>query len=421
MLALLVAACFLLARAAAARLDRRLLLPAGADRLPARSRDRARDRPAGQAARARRSRRPSRWQRWGGGARARRRERSHGRRQRRLARRAARPAPLPAGRSPARCSWSSRRSPPPGRSTSPSHGIATVGPVAGGLPRPTLPTPPLADVLELVPAALGVFLVSFADEILTARAFAGKRGEHVRASQELLVMGAANAAAGFTQAFSVGASGARTAVNEAMGARTQIAGLFAAGDGRRRAALPDRAGAVPACGRARRRARRRSRSTSSTGRLAGAGGDRPGRGRDRRRSPSRCVVFFGVLEAIVVAVGLSIIDTVRRSARPYDAVLGWVPELEGYRDVALHPSARGDPGRRRLPARRPALLRQRALRQGPRARGDPRRADRDLLARVRRGGGQPRRLDRNRGAPRPAPASSAARRSRSSSHGCARA
>ena len=51
-----------------------------------------------------------------------------------------------------------------------------------------------------------------------------------------------------------------------------------------------------------------------------------------------------MLEALVVAVGLSIIDTVRRSARPYDAVLGWVPHLEGYRDVALHPSARVTPG-----------------------------------------------------------------------------
>ncbi len=110
-----------------------------------------------------------------------------------------------------------------------AHGIATVGPVPSGLPRPTLPTPPVADIVRLLPAALGVFLVSFADEILTARAFAGKRGEHVDASQELFVMSAANAAAGFTQAFSIGASGARTGVNEAMGARTQIAGLFAAG------------------------------------------------------------------------------------------------------------------------------------------------------------------------------------------------
>ena len=57
-----------------------------------------------------------------------------------------------------------------------------------------------------------------------------------------------------------------------------------------------------------------------------------------------CVVVFGVLQALVVAVGLSIIDTVRRSARPYDAVLGWVPHVEGYRDVSIHPSARVTPG-----------------------------------------------------------------------------
>ena len=224
-----------------------------------------------------------------------------------------------------------------------AHGIATVGPVPGGLPRPSVPTPPLADVLELVPAAFAVFLVSFADEILTARAFAGRRGEHVRASQELFVMGAANAAAGFTQAFSVGASGARTAVNEAMGARTQIAGLFAASTvvvillflTEPVQYLPSAVlGAVlisaainivdlPAW---------RTLAAIDRVEVAIAG------------VTLACVVVFGVLEALVVAVGLSIIDTVRRSARPYDAVLGWVPRLEGYRDVALHPSAEVTPG-----------------------------------------------------------------------------
>ncbi|MGE5285877.1 MAG: SulP family inorganic anion transporter, partial [Micromonosporaceae bacterium] len=39
---------------------------------------------------------------------------------------------------------------------------------------------------------------------------------------------AANAAAGFTQGFAIGASGSRTAVNDDMGARSQIAGLIAA-------------------------------------------------------------------------------------------------------------------------------------------------------------------------------------------------
>ena len=223
------------------------------------------------------------------------------------------------------------------------HGIATVGPVAGGLPRPSIPTPPLADVLQLVPAALGVFLVSFADEILTARAFAGRRGEHVRASQELFVMGAANAVAGLTQTFSVGASGARTAVNEAMGARTQIAGLFAASTvvvvllflTEPVQYLPSAvlgAVLVSAAINIADPAAWRTLAAIDRVEVAIAG------------VTVTCVVVFGVLEALVVAVGLSIIDTVRRSARPYDAVLGWVPKLEGYRDVSLHPSAEVTPG-----------------------------------------------------------------------------
>ena len=57
-----------------------------------------------------------------------------------------------------------------------------------------------------------------------------------------------------------------------------------------------------------------------------------------------CVVVFGVLQALVVAVGLSIIDTVRRSASPHDAVLGWVERLGRYGDVSLHRTARLTPG-----------------------------------------------------------------------------
>ena len=34
----------------------------------------------------------------------------------------------------------------------------------------------------------------------------------------------------------------------------------------------------------------------------------------------------------------------RRSARPYDSVLGWVDRLGRYADVSLHPSARVTPG-----------------------------------------------------------------------------
>jgi sulfate permease, SulP family len=56
------------------------------------------------------------------------------------------------------------------------------------------------------------------------------------------------------------------------------------------------------------------------------------------------VVIVGVLEAIAFAAGLSVIDVVRRSARPHDAVLGWVQELGRWGDVSVHRSARVTPG-----------------------------------------------------------------------------
>ena len=51
------------------------------------------------------------------------------------------------------------------------------------------------------------------------------------------------------------------------------------------------------------------------------------------------MVTIGVLQAIVVAVVLSIADVVRRAARPADAVLGWSADDDRYVDVSDHPDA----------------------------------------------------------------------------------
>jgi sulfate permease, SulP family len=56
------------------------------------------------------------------------------------------------------------------------------------------------------------------------------------------------------------------------------------------------------------------------------------------------VVAFGVLQALLVAVALSIVDVARRSAAPHDAVLGWVERLGRYADVSLHARAKVTPG-----------------------------------------------------------------------------
>jgi high affinity sulfate transporter 1 len=224
-----------------------------------------------------------------------------------------------------------------------AHGVAVVGTIPSGLPSLALPTPAFDDVLHLVPAAVGIFFVSFADEILTARSFAGRHNQSVRASQELLAMGAANVAAGFTQGFSIGASGSRTAVNDDMGARSQIAGLIAAATvamillflTEPMQYLPKAVlGAVimfAAIGLIDPDA---WRALAAVDRVEVA----------IAAVTAGCVVAFGVLEALVVAVGLSIIDAVRRSARAHDAVLGWVESLGRYADVSLHPSATITPG-----------------------------------------------------------------------------
>jgi sulfate permease, SulP family len=222
-------------------------------------------------------------------------------------------------------------------------GVAVAGEIPPGLPGLDLPSFHPRDVWGLLPAAFGIFFVGFSDAILTARSFAGKHGQHVRADQELFALGFANAAAGVTQSFAVGASGSRTAVNDQMGGRTQIAGLVGAGSialvllflTEPMRYLPDATlGAVivgaavgliePDAWRTLARADRSEVIIAATTAIG--------------------VVAIGVIGALGIAVALSIVDVVRRGAAPHDAVLGWVERLGRYADVALHPSARVVPG-----------------------------------------------------------------------------
>jgi high affinity sulfate transporter 1 len=224
-----------------------------------------------------------------------------------------------------------------------AHGVAVVGHIPSGLPSIGWPKVGLGKTIDLLPAAAGIFAVGYADAILTARSFAGRSGQHVDANQELLAIGLANVSAGVTQGFPVGASGSRTAVNEQIGGRTQVVGIIAAAATALVllfltgpvAQLPKAClGAVivaaaiglvePDAWRALARAGR-SQVVIAAVTLVG-------------------VVVFGVLQALIVAVGLSIVDVMMRSAKPHDAVLGYVPRLGRWADVSVHPRARVTPG-----------------------------------------------------------------------------
>jgi SulP family sulfate permease len=222
-------------------------------------------------------------------------------------------------------------------------GVAVIGAIPPGLPPLAWPSVAGRDVLSLVPAALGIFAVGDADGILTARSFAGRHGQTVDANQELVALGTANLAAGLTQGFPVGASGSRTAVNDQMGGHTQVVGLIAAGliavvllfltapVERLPKACLGAVIVVAAIGLIDPNAWRELHQAGRTQVMVAAvacGG----------------VVVFGVLAALALAVGLSILETVTRSAKPHDAVLGWVERLGRYADVSLHPSAVIVPG-----------------------------------------------------------------------------
>jgi high affinity sulfate transporter 1 len=214
-------------------------------------------------------------------------------------------------------------------------GVDTTGSVPSGLPDFAIPHITGAEWLTLVPVAVSIFLVSFSDSILVARSFAAKRHETVDANQELVAMAGASAAAGLTQGMPGGTSGSRTAVNFDMGATSQVSGLVAAGAVAvillfltgPIAYLPSAVlGAVIVAASFKLidpqqwRALARSSGTELAIAIVTA----------------IAVVNIGVLLAIVVAVVLSIVDVVRRTARPNDAVLAWSQADDRYADVRTH-------------------------------------------------------------------------------------
>ena len=237
-------------------------------------------------------------------------------------------------RLPPRSSSSSPVSPRRGRwtchRTASSHG-------SGAERAPVVEVPDVrADVGRLVTGALAIFLVGFSDSILTARSFAARHHEVVDADQELLAFGFANVAAGFTQSMPVAASGSRTAVNDDMGATSQVSGLAAAATiavilvfltGPIQYLPSAVLGAVIVFAAAKL--------------IDLINGDpaRSSRAEVVIAAITTLFITVGVLQAIAVAVLLSVADVVRRAARPADAVLGWSPESNRYVDVTDQPDA----------------------------------------------------------------------------------
>ena len=249
------------------------------------------------------------------------------------------------------------------------HGVSLVGVLPKGFPPLTIPHVRVADLGPLSAGAAGIALVSLADTISTASAFAARTGQEINGNGEMLGIGAANLAAGLFQGFPVSTSGSRTAVAERSGAKTQLTGVTGA------VVIIVMIVLVP--GLFRNLPNPALAAVVITASLSLA--DIPGTVRLWRQRKAECllsvaaflgVALLGVLPGIAIAVALSILNVFRRAWWPYDTELGRVEGLEGYHDVATHPEARAAARAGDLPVRRPAVLRQRhhLPRSGPAAR-----------------------------------------------------
>jgi len=223
------------------------------------------------------------------------------------------------------------------------HGVSLVGVLPKGFPPLTLPDVGLSDIGPLFAGALGIALVSLADTISTASAFAARTGQEIDGNGEMIGIGVANLAAGLFQGFPVSTSGSRTAVAERSGSKTQLTGVTGA------VLIILMIVLVP--GLFRNLPNPALAAVVITASLSLA--DIPGTVRLWRQRKVEFllsiaaflgVALLGVLPGIAIAVGLSILNVFRRAWRPYETVLGRVEGLAGYHDTRSYPGASQLPG-----------------------------------------------------------------------------
>ncbi len=215
-------------------------------------------------------------------------------------------------------------------------GISVAGSIPSGLPTPSWPGVDADQVNTLLALAFGVFLLSYVEGVGAARTFAIRHKYEIDANQELYANGGANLVSGLMQGYSVGGSMSRSAVSDSAGAKTPLAGLFAAlvlaivllfltGPFSH---LPETTLAaiviVAVKGLIDIPALRRLFDVSKADFLAAL-------------LTMLGVLTFGMLEGIIIGVFFSFLALLKRVSLPTSSILGLRPGTNDYVDVERHP------------------------------------------------------------------------------------
>ena len=222
-------------------------------------------------------------------------------------------------------------------------GVAVVGEIPAGLPHFVIPQVSVKDLISLVASAVGISIVGYSDNVLTARAFANRNNYKIDANQELLALGVANFGNGLMQGFPISSSGSRTVIGDSVGSKSQLFSLVAMVTvilvllflRPVLALFPEAAlGAIVIY------AATKLIEVSEFIRLY----------RFRRSEfilailTTIAVLMTDILIGVGIAVSLSVIELFSRVARPHDAVLGKVPGLAGLHDIEDWEGATTIPG-----------------------------------------------------------------------------
>jgi high affinity sulfate transporter 1 len=221
--------------------------------------------------------------------------------------------------------------------------LAVVGALPTGLPAPALGGLQFGDVASLLAPAAGIALIAFADTGVLSRTFAARRGETIDGNAEMAAIGISNVASGLFGGFSISASASRTPVAEDAGAKTQLVGvlsaalvlLFMFAAPGLTAFLPSATLAVVVIVAAT--ALIDMRAVRSLARMS------------RRETALSAVTFLsvallGVLQGILIAIGLSLLEFVAQAWRPHRTELVRVFGVKGYHSVERHPEGERIPG-----------------------------------------------------------------------------
>lgn len=222
-------------------------------------------------------------------------------------------------------------------------GVKVVGEIPAGLPRLVVPLASRQEVWQILQAAVGIAIVGYSDNVLTARALAARQEQAIDANQELLALGVSNLGVGLMQGFPISSSASRSAIGVSMGSHSQVYSLVAFGVVMGvllflrplLAIFP-----TAALGALVIYAATKLVEISEFQRL-----------RQFRRgdfllalATTVGVLATDLLTGVAIAVGLSGIELFARIARPHDAVMGRVPNIPGLHDITDWPGATTLPG-----------------------------------------------------------------------------